>query len=443
MQSRYTQTFAARVALVVLSMASVVLTARYLGASGRGELALLGATIGIVGLLAGFVGGGTLVFLVPRHSLLTLLLPSYAWILLVAGGTFVAIASLGLLPGWLVPYAAILGGLSAAAAVHNSVLTGQGKILEANRAALAGGASYVLSLMVLLALLSFRTVGAAVAATCVSVLATLLTAGAAIGWTSGPQDPLSLARVGSNIRLSFVAQLGSLAQFLTYRLAFFALQKQAGPAAVGVYSIGAAIAESVWVLGNSIALVHYSDTANSSSREASIRRTVRLARLSFLGTLAMTMAVAAVPGKLFGAVLGTEFEDAKLVVVLMAPGIVSVGFAVVLNYFFAGTGRYAINTLASAAGLCVTGVLMFVLVPRWHALGAAVSASLAYLTTTAILVFAFLRDTHVRLVDLAPTAEDVRDGLRMIRGVLGAIMARGGRGDPLSAKPLDHRTKDA
>src|SRR6476469_5371250 len=86
MLKRILHHFAARVLTAGLSFAVVWLTARYLGAAGRGQVSLFFTDVSGLALLAGLVGGSSLIYLVPRRNVWLLLRPAYAWGALVSLG---------------------------------------------------------------------------------------------------------------------------------------------------------------------------------------------------------------------------------------------------------------------------------------------------------------------------------------------------------------------
>ena len=86
MIKRILQHFAARVLTAGLSFVVVWLTARYLGAAGRGQISLFFTDVSGLALLAGLVGGSSLIYLVPRRNVWLLLLPAYGWGTLVSLG---------------------------------------------------------------------------------------------------------------------------------------------------------------------------------------------------------------------------------------------------------------------------------------------------------------------------------------------------------------------
>ena len=94
MLQRILRHFTARVLTAGLSFAVVWLTARYLGAAGRGQISLFLTDVSGLALLAGLVGGSSLIYLVPRRNVWLLLRPAYAWGAAVSLGGAAAIALL-------------------------------------------------------------------------------------------------------------------------------------------------------------------------------------------------------------------------------------------------------------------------------------------------------------------------------------------------------------
>ena len=84
MIKRILQHFTARVLTAGLSFAVVWLTARYLGAAGRGQVSLFYTDMSGLVLLAGLVGGSSLIYLVPRRNVWHLLGPAYGWAVVVS-----------------------------------------------------------------------------------------------------------------------------------------------------------------------------------------------------------------------------------------------------------------------------------------------------------------------------------------------------------------------
>jgi len=89
-------------------------------------------------------------------------------------------------------------------------------------------------------------------------------------------------------------------------------------------------------------------------------------------------------------VYGPQFTPAILPAQILLAGLAVEGAAGVVSAFLYGDGRPGLNSLSMGAGVVVTVVLDVLLIPRWHAVGAAIASSAAYLTTTVVLLGAFL-----------------------------------------------------
>ncbi|MBL4655359.1 MAG: hypothetical protein JKY33_06015, partial [Bacteroidia bacterium] len=79
-----------------LNFATVILTTQALGAEGRGEVSLFFLNIVIVMMFNDFVGGGALVYLIPRNEPFKVLIPSYIWGILCSACISFLLNTLGL-----------------------------------------------------------------------------------------------------------------------------------------------------------------------------------------------------------------------------------------------------------------------------------------------------------------------------------------------------------
>lgn len=101
-----TFTLVSRAAQAVGSLLLLFLTARWGGAQVRGEISVLLATLTLVSHLASWVGGGTLVYWVNRHSPRHLFYLAMAWSLGVSLFLWISVAHK---PLWFVDLYLLLG----------------------------------------------------------------------------------------------------------------------------------------------------------------------------------------------------------------------------------------------------------------------------------------------------------------------------------------------
>jgi len=75
---------------------------------------------------------------------------------------------------------------------------------------------------------------------------------------------------------------------------------------------------------------------------------------------------------------GEEFTNINRIIWTLSPGILCFGIFRILGYYFSSTGRPHINTIANLAGIFITVVLGFILIPSYNSYGAGITASLSY-----------------------------------------------------------------
>ena len=96
-------------------------------------------------------------------------------------------------------------------------------------------------------------------------------------------------------------------------------------------------------------------------------------------------------GFLIPTMYGSQFGSATLPAQIILVGLVTQGIGAVGTAFLYGVGRPGANSVAVGVGLVVTVVLDFLLIPRFHATGAAVASSVAYTVNSLVLLWFVLR----------------------------------------------------
>jgi O-antigen/teichoic acid export membrane protein len=204
------------------------------------------------------------------------------------------------------------------------------------------------------------------------------------------------------------AHLSNILSFLNYRLSYYFLAALAGPKAVGVLSVGVALAEALWLVGRSAAQTQYVDLVNAPDPTARLPHFLRATRLTGIITLAGLLALRALPAPLLALVFGQDFAGARPIIAGLAPGVFALSVGMLLSTWFVGLGHYAPSNRATGAGLLMTLVACAVLVPRFGAVGAALATSLSHVTSTLALLWQFRRATGQGIGALLPRTSDLR-----------------------------------
>lgn len=411
---RLLHTFAARLGVALLNFGVVWLTARYLGAAGRGQVSLFVTDIALSLLFIGLLGGSSLIYLAPRRSVWHLLLPALAWATVVSAAGTVGIW-LWRDTGW--GYAAHLFGVSwlqAAFSITTLLLLARRKEQSYNYLNLVQAGLLALLLAGAFWGLHVRVVpvywwSCYLAYGLPLLTSLLLLTRLPDTWRRAPGELRAVTR--ELAQHSRGAHFSNILAFLNYRLSYYFLagltKGPGGDSAVGVLSVGVALAEAIWLIPRSAAQVQYVDLVHAADKTAQAAAVARTTRLTLLATAAALVALLLLPAPLLTAVFGREFSAVRPLILLLAPGVLAISLNMQLSSYFAGLAAYRVNNLAATAGLIATLLACSQLIPRFGAAGAAVSSTLSYLTSTIWLLVAFRRRAGIGLGQLLPGPADI------------------------------------
>ena len=188
-------------------------------------------------------------------------------------------------------------------------------------------------------------------------------------------------------RYGLRGQVGGILSLVNLRLDVAILGALAGPGVLGVYAVASKYAELLRLPGLAITYVLYPRLAVQDPAEAGRRVAAMLPRAFGLTVLAAVPLAAAVP--LLPLVYGHAFNAAVIPTYILLVGLVGEGVAGVVSAYLYGVGRPGANSLGLGVAVIVTLVLDLLLIPHYHAVGAAFASAAAYLTSSAALLFCY------------------------------------------------------
>ncbi|MBN4065889.1 polysaccharide biosynthesis C-terminal domain-containing protein [Candidatus Amoebophilus asiaticus] len=401
-------TFGTKVFSAALNFLIVILTTQYLGASGRGTISLIIVTVTIILMFNNFVGGSSLIYLVPRKKLFHLLVPSYLWAIIICSLSYLILPYIKIVPSIYVEDVFFLSLLFSFFHINLMLFIGKEKIMTNNYLSLVQILLHTLILAGLFMYLKEAQVSGFIYSLYFSYsIGLLISLALLMKYFSFPSWQMFLDVIRETFRYGSVNQLANISQFLCYRLNFFILNIFATTALVGIYSVGVSLAEAIWMICNSIALVQYAKIANTKDLAYSRELTLRLARMSLVASTIALIPLMLFPPDLFAYIFGKEFSEVRRVIIYMSPGIAALGMGVIISHYFGGIGKYHINARTSFAGLVVTVIFGFILIPEYGYVGASITASLAYLSTTLWLIVEFIKETKYSVGSFIPNKNDL------------------------------------
>jgi O-antigen/teichoic acid export membrane protein len=183
-------------------------------------------------------------------------------------------------------------------------------------------------------------------------------------------------------------------QFVNYRLSYFFIAKILGLAPLGVFSIAVSCAEAIWLVSKSMSALNYSDILNSRERKENISSTIRYAKQSFWISLAIILIVAILPGSFFKYIFGQGFENVRLYLVWLLPGIVAIAVSNLYGHYFAATGRLKVVRNKSLIGLAATIILLLLLTKKYLLAGVCITLDVSYILSSAYLFYMFRKESR-------------------------------------------------
>jgi len=414
MFSKILNTFGTKIVVAFLNLAIAILISQVLGDSGKGLQSLVLTNISFILIFSEIVCGASLVYLTSRHSFSKLWLPSVLWALIVAVvmGILMLVLNMGL-DADLALHTAVLSFISSFASINFRFLIGREEVKKANYNTLLQPLMLVLTLVVYYLVLGRRDIYGYILGLYLAYLGSSVLGVCQLraDYKSLTLSPLREYKdtLKALFKYGFLNQTSHFVQFFNLRLSYYLLNAYVDTGQVGVYSNAVSLAEALWIISNSIALVQYARVSNSTDTAYNQRLTLDLAKICFAISLPAVLVLALLPVPFFQFVFGPEFGMMSTLIKILAPGVLLYGVYLILGHYYSGSGRYFMNTLAALCGLVITLACGFTLIPRFAAQGAAITASLAYSMNAVFMLICFVKESRFKVRDFILTPSELKE----------------------------------
>lgn len=410
MLKKIIHTFGVNAFSAALNMGVAILLSQFLGPSGKGNQSLILTTISFILIFSNLVGGATIVYLVPRYKSILLIIPSYVWTILMSLVSYFFLRITGLIESKYIIHVCILAIIYSVSSIHSNVLIGKQRIKTSNNLVLLQSVSLVVCLLVSFIALRIFSINSYITALYISmglsmVISTLLIS-ASFKEIDLKNYKSYLPVMKQMFTFGFQNQVAHITQMLSFRLSYYVIEEYIGIAAVGVYSNGISIAESIWMVAKSMSLVQYSFISNSTNRDESARITLLLVKAGLFASLLLLIPLILIPVEAYVFIFGQGFAAIKPVIISLLPGVLIYNVSILFGHYFSGTGRYNINGRISAIGLIVSVILYFTFIPLFDIRGAGIATSLSYFFTSALFLWYFAKENNNWRTYLIPRRND-------------------------------------
>jgi O-antigen/teichoic acid export membrane protein len=199
-----------------------------------------------------------------------------------------------------------------------------------------------------------------------------------------------------------------------YRLDQWLVGSLAGARELGLYSVAVAGAETLFYLPTALASVQRPDLVRSAPRVA-VERARTIARAALVVTVPLVVALVIVAPYLVDIVFGASFDGAVDDLRVLAVGSLGVVTIKLLVDALTAQGRPLRASAGIAVGFVTMVVLDVVLIPPHGGLGAAIAASTSYLVGGAAVAVLFTRADGGSTTQLVPGRSDLSLVLSSLR----------------------------
>jgi len=413
-------TFGTKIVAAALNFLIAIIISQTLGDTGSGTQSLVVATIAFILIFSEIVCGASIIYLAPRHSFKKILVASVVWAALIAVvmGFGIRLFYPKLEPD-LVVHVAILSFISSLSNINFRFLVGKEEIQKANYNTLLQPVLLTLTLVLYHFILKRE-----------GIYGYLIGLYAAYGGTfllgiwmlrneyanlRHDKDKDYKPVLKDLFKYGFLNQTGHFVQFFNLRLSYYLLDSYIGRGQVGVFSRSVSLAESIWIISNSIALVQYARIANADDRQYSQKLTLDLGKICLLVSAIAVVVLCLLPPQFYVFVFGKDFGEMAHLIRILAPGILFYCIFLILGHYYSGTGRYQMNTFAALCGLVVTFVCGFTLIPRYDITGAAITSAAAYTVNALFLFIFFVKESNFKGRDFLLKKSEIQNYLAELK----------------------------
>ena len=390
--------------VAMINFLILLLISRYLGSSNLGIISQMILSISIIQTVNEIYTGSALVYFVPQGHFTRIYWQGFVFTLVCIVLINPVFMVFNLVQPGMSLHVALLSFLVSLHYFHTVLLLAREKMAWYNRVIFLQPFLLLLSLGTAVFLFKQNQLETYLLCFYFSYILSLLVSGGMVLFLPAQAATPHTVSFAQVFRNGLLNQLGNLAHTLSNRLNYYLLGTTA---LVGVYAGSSSLIESLWIISGSVSPVILTHIANNAVSERNSRISFLLAKLCFLLSLACVFILLLLPNALFVFLLGTDFGEAKSIMLYLSPGVLLLSFSSILSHYFSGLGNQKLLFVANVSGLLAAVCSAYPLIHSFGVYGACYSAGLSYLVQALIISIAFMKKNAMGLRDLLSLRNDV------------------------------------
>lgn len=357
----------------------------YLDIWGLGSIGLINIGILIFASISQFIGGASLIYLVPRKGESIYLKAAMIWILVSGAFTFIIQAMLDA-----EEIAAILG----LGALQSFFMLCQMLLLSRNKLGKYQALLFIQSVSsVCLLALIYSTAGAAKIDDFILALFMSFTITAISGliftwqqWKNWLQ-PIQYNEIEKAGQLGFYTQTGNILHMLNNRSYLYFLE-QLSLKQAGVFSAAMYIGEAILTVSKSLSAVQVAKIAQSDNHKEHKKLTLKYLWIG-LGATALGIFLFFYYSELLTKLIFAGDQYIRGAFMPIAPGILAASCTAVLAHYFSGKGLNKYNAISSAVGFVTAIITGIIFIPNEGYGGAGKAVSITFIVQAIAQIILF------------------------------------------------------
>ncbi len=392
--------------VAVINFLLLIVSARYLGVSSRGEISIFVLNLTIIQIINEVYTGYTLIYFIPKFNLKKLFIAGIIYSLIFSSLSNVIIVFLNRQVHGFEWLGYVISLLIIINTFNCVLILGKEMVMRYNFLNLLQPLLLLWGLGFSIIILKDFTFTAYLYPLLFSFVVAIMISGVTallIIFRETNSKPFELKPILVN---GFLCQAGILMHIFCNRYSYYLFPSSAD---VGLYSSASSLIESVLIIANGISPVLLARVANEGNSAKSTEMTLSLSKASLLFSLLAVGVILVLPEEVFVFLLGPGFAGTKHLMILYAPGILMTSlFSIITNYFSA-IGKLSVVLICNSFGFVLTLILAPILIRHYEIPGAAYTANIAYFVIAATVYFSFFRISKLPFRRLFSFRQDYRN----------------------------------
>lgn len=187
------------------------------------------------------------------------------------------------------------------------------------------------------------------------------------------------------------ALIGSVLVQLNYKVDIFFLKAFSDNYSIGIYSVGTAIAEYIWLIPDAFKEVLFSKT----SKRDSIDEVVTSIKITVFISIFVILLLFPIMKSIIVFLYGIEYESAYTITRVLFLGVLPMILFKITNSLFLANGKVKFLCATLCCSVALNCGLNYLLIPKFNIMGAAISSVFSYFLCGIVFYIKFIREYRI------------------------------------------------